>query len=264
LDILMTDLNGSLDGHVTLITGGNSGIGLGMARGLAKAGAHVGIWGTNQTQNEAATEELSHIAAGTAANIHAWQCDVADEESVESAMADVVKTFGRVDSCFASAGVPSNWSLLADMTFGEWHRVLGVNLDGVFLTMRAVARDMIERGEGGSLVAISSLAATAGQARGVQYSASKGGVVAMMRACAVELARYGIRANTIIPGSFRTPMAASFHNSEKVMERIVSRIPLRRVAEPDEMAAIAVYLASPGSSFHTGDTLVVDGGQSIA
>ena len=252
-----------LEGHISLVTGGNSGIGLGITRGLANAGASIAIWGTSQAKNESARHELERIVSLTGAAVRDWQCNVSEEESVEAAFDEVVTHFGRVDSCFASAGVSSDWSSFSELTLAEWHRVLGVNLDGVFLTMRSVVRHMLERGGGGSLVAVSSVASYHGQSHGAQYSASKGGLDALMRSCAVELAKHGIRANVIVPGSFRTAMAGAFVEPGPLLDRNLSRIPLRRVAEPDEIGAIAVYLAGSGSSYHTGDSLVIDGGHSV-
>jgi NAD(P)-dependent dehydrogenase (short-subunit alcohol dehydrogenase family) len=223
----------------------------------------VAIWGTNASRNADAVDELDEVDVESGATVRAWRCDVSDERQVDASFAAVVAELGYVNSCFASAGVTSDWSSFLDLTLDEWHRVLAVNLDGVFLTMRAAARHMVERQQGGSLVAIGSIASVHGQVRGSQYCASKGGVDAMMRGCAVELARYGIRANTVVPGSIATPMARPFHTSERFMEREIPRIPLRRVGQPDELAGIAVYLAGPDSSFHTGDTLVVDGGYSV-
>jgi len=145
-----------LRGKVALITGGNSGIGLGMAEALAAAGAGVSIWGTNEAKNTAALATL----ARSGAKVQALRCDVADEAAVERAFADTLATFGRVDACFANAGVSgrSGGQGFVEMTAEEWRRVTSVNLDGAFFTLRAAARHMIERGDGGSLVVTASLA----------------------------------------------------------------------------------------------------------
>ena len=141
-----------LTGHVALITGGNSGIGLGMAEGLGRAGASIAIWGTNATKNDAAVARLEAICVKAAAYV----CDVGEEEQVETAFAATLETFGRVDSCFANSGIGGNASSFIDMTADEWHRVLRVNLDGVFFTWRAAARHMVARGGGGAMVVTSS------------------------------------------------------------------------------------------------------------
>lgn len=247
-----------LTGHVALVTGGNSGIGLGMARGLAQAGADVAIWGTNEAKNAAAEAELAEL--GT--RVVAVRCDVGDEAEVEAAFAATLDALGQVDSCFANAGV-SGASPFTDMTLDEWRRVTRVNLDGAFLTLRAAARHMIERGEGGSLVGTASLAAIEGQAMGQHYASTKGGLVSMMRSLAVGMARYGIRANSILPGWIETAMTEPALGWDKFQEKVLPRVPARRWGQPEDFAGVAVYLASPASAYHSGDTLLIDGGYAV-
>jgi NAD(P)-dependent dehydrogenase (short-subunit alcohol dehydrogenase family) len=248
-----------LRGHVALVTGGNSGIGLGMAHGLAECGADLAIWGTNEGKNSAAEEELkSH---GT--RVVAVRCDVGEEADVEAAFAATVEALGKVDSCFANAGVGGGARSFMEMSTDEWRRVLRVNLDGTFFTLRAATRHMVERGEGGSLIGTASLAAIEGQARGQHYAATKGGLISMMKALSVELARHQIRANTILPGWIDTPMTAPAFNWDRFKEKVLPRVPFRRWGEPEDFAGIAVYLASSASKYHTGDTFVIDGGYSI-
>ncbi|MDQ1402776.1 MAG: hypothetical protein QOG03_1092 [Actinomycetota bacterium] len=247
-----------LSGHVALITGGNSGIGLGMAEGLASCGADVAIWGTNQAKNEAAEKQLA--AHGT--KVAAFRCDVGEESEVDAAFAATLETFGRVDSCFANAGIGGGAPSFTQLTLEEWRRVTRVNLDGAFLTLRAAARHMVERGGGGSLVVTSSLASIEG-ARNQHYAATKGGVNAMMRGLAVELARYEIRCNSILPGWIETPMTDGVLSWDRFIEKVLPRVPMRRWGEPSDFAGAAVYLASPASKYHTGDTLVIDGGYAV-
>ena len=248
-----------LSGTVALITGGNSGIGLGMAEGLAQVGAQVCVWGTNQAKNAAALEKLQKHGQKALA----MQCDVGDEGQVEHCFAETLKAFGRVDACFANAGVPPLAPSFVEMSTEEWRRVLRVNLDGAFFTFRAAARHMVERGGGGSLVATSSLASIEGQARGENYAATKGGLVSMVKALAVELARYGIRANAIVPGWIDTPMTGAVFGLEVFKDKVLRRVPMRRWGEPSDFAGIAIYLASAASAYHTGDTFVIDGGYAI-
>ncbi len=244
-----------LTGKVALITGGNSGIGLGMAEALADAGAAVCIWGTNDGKNRAAAEALERRGA----RVRALRCDVGDEGAVERAFAETLAAFGRVDACFANAGVGGAAPSFVDMSTEEWRRVLRVNLDGVFFTLRAAARHMIARGGGGALVVTSSLAGVEGIARGEHYAATKGGVIAMMRGLAVELARHGIRANAILPGWIDTAMTERSLDSDVVRRKILPRVPMRRWGERGDFGGIAVYLASDASAYHSGDTIVIDG-----
>jgi NAD(P)-dependent dehydrogenase (short-subunit alcohol dehydrogenase family) len=250
-----------LTGKVALITGGNSGIGLGMAEALAQAGATVAIWGTNADKNRAA--ELALIKHGGRVLVQA--CDVADEAAVERAFAEAVATLGRVDACFANAGVGgrSAGQGFVDMTTAEWRRVLSVNLDGAFFTLRAAARHMVSRPGGGSLVVTASLAAISGQARGEHYAASKGGLISMMKALAVELARHGVRANAILPGWIETPMTERAFAWDTFVAKVLPRVPMRRWGARGDFGGIAVYLASDASSYHSGDTFVIDGAYSI-
>ena len=250
-----------LDGKVALITGGNSGIGLGMADALAAAGAGVSIWGTNPDKNAAAATEL----AAHGRRVQALVCDVADERAVERSFAETVKTFGRVDACFANAGVGgrSGGQSFTEMSTEEWRRVMSVNLDGAFFTLRAAVRHMTERPGGGSLVVTSSLAAVSGQARGEHYAATKGALIAMMKALAVEFARQGVRANAILPGWIETAMTERALHWDRFVERVLPRVPVRRWGVPEDFGAIAVYLTSDASAYHTGDTFVIDGGYAI-
>ncbi len=249
-----------LSGKVALITGGNAGIGLGMARALGNAGASVALWGTSASKNASAQSEL--LALGV--NAKAWQCDVGDEAAVDAAFAATVAHFGRVDACFANAGVSGKGAhSFLDMSAAEWDRVMRVNLDGAFFTLRAAARHMVERGGGGSLVGTASLAAIEGAARAEHYAATKGGLVSMMRALAVEFARKGIRANSILPGWIETDMTSKSIGNEKFASNVMPRIPMRRWGTGDDFGGIAVYLSSDASTYHTGDTFVIDGGYAL-
>ncbi|NMJ42974.1 SDR family oxidoreductase [Roseomonas sp. JC162] len=248
-----------LAGKVALVTGGNSGIGLGMAQALAEAGADVAIWGTNAAKNAEAVDALS----ATGVRVHTEICDVGDEAAVDRAFAATVATLGRVDACFANAGTYGRKGKFVELDSAEWHRVTRVNLDGAFYTLRAAARHMVERGGGGSLVGTASLAAIEGAARNTQYAATKGAMVAVVRALAVELARHGIRANAVLPGWIETSMTARSVGDEKFAGAVLPRIPARRWGTGADFGGLAVYLASDASAYHTGDCLVVDGGYSL-
>ncbi len=248
-----------LDGTVALVTGGNGGIGLGMAEGLAAAGAAVAIWGTNPDKNERAVARLR----GLGVEAEAFVCDVGDEAAVVEAFAATVDRFGKVDACFANAGVGTRGTRFEEMTLDEWHDVLRVNLDGVFLTLREAVRHLLGRGAPGSLVVTSSIASIFGMPRGEHYAATKAAVSSMVRALAVEYGRHGIRANAVLPGWVETAMTEPLVTSPRFEAAVRPRIPLGRWGRPEDFAGIAVYLASDASRYHTGDTIVVDGGYRI-
>ena len=245
-----------LTGHAALVTGGNSGIGLGMADALARSGADVAIWGTNEEKNRTAEKQLAEY--GT--KVVAVRCDVGDEAEVEAGFAATIEALGKVDSCFANAGIGGGAPSFHEFTLDQWRRVTRVDLDGVFLTFRAAVRHMVERGEGGSLAVTSSLSAIEGAARNQAYAASKGGVISMVKGLAVEYARNGIRANAIVPGWIDTPMTAGAFAWDRFKDKVLPRVPFRRWGEPEDFGGVAVYLASDASKYHTGDTLIIDGG----
>ena len=248
-----------LQGRGVVVTGGNGGIGLGMARALLAAGANVAIWGSNADKTQRAQATLAG-ECGDARRVHAFVCDVGDEEQVERAFADSVAALGQVRACFANAGVSSKGTLLTEMTLEEFRRVQRINVEGVFLTFRAAARHMAQHGQGGSLVATASTAAVEGAARNSHYGASKGAVTAYVRALAVELARHRIRVNSILPGWIVTDMTERSVQNPKFAEAVLPRIPARRWGEIDDFGGIAVYLASDASSYATGEQFLIDGG----
>lgn len=249
-----------LTGHVALVTGGNGGIGLGMARALAEAGADVAIWGTSEAKNAAALEALR----ATGRRVVATRCDVRDEAQVEAAFAEAVGALGKVDSVFANAGVSgSTQKPFTEKTLDEWRAVLAVNLDGAFLTLREGARHLVDRGEGGSLVAVSSTSAIHGAPRNEPYAVSKTGLLALVRSLAVELARYGIRCNALLPGWTETDLTAAGRQNERFLANTTYRTPARRWGRPEDFGPAAVYLADPRWVFHTGDAMVIDGGYTV-
>ncbi|WP_433602355.1 SDR family NAD(P)-dependent oxidoreductase [Nocardia sp. CA-135953] len=247
-----------LTGHVALVTGGNSGIGLGMADGLARAGADVCIWGRNPDKNKAAVEQL--LAHGGRAV--AYEVDIADEDAVVSGFIRLVDEFARLDSCFANAALANAMTSppYLHSTLDEWRNLMRVDLDGAYLTTREAARHMKALGNGGSIVLTSSIAALFGSPREEAYAAAKAGLLALSRSLAVEFGRHGIRANAVLPGWTRSPIFDGWLQDPAVSDKILSRIPLRRWGTPEDWAGIAIYLASSASSFHTGDAIRLDGG----
>ncbi len=249
-----------LTGKTAVITGGNSGIGLGFARAVAAAGADVSIWGTNPDKNAVAITELQAINPSASV----IQCDVSSEEQVEESMAAVIERYGRIDACFPNAGVGgSNTKPFHEHSNEDWFSVIDVNLHGVFFTLRAATRQMVAQGEGGTLALTSSGTAIQGSPKGQAYASTKGAMIAMMMGLSVEMARYKITANAIIPGWVETAMTEGAFGYQKFVDNVIPRIPMRRWGQPDDFGAIAVYLMSDASRWHTGDVIKIDGGFSI-
>lgn len=247
-----------LTGRVIVITGGNGGIGLGIARAVGEAGAKVVIWGRNADKNVAALETLT--ARGVESR--ALEVDVTDETSVESGFANSLAAFGQVDTMIANAGMAFPGPI-HNLSLSDWRRATAVNLDGAFLCFRTAARYLIERGNGGSLIGITSTSAIHGAPGNEGYSASKAGVLSLVRGLAVELARYRIRCNSIMPGWIETDMTAPLRGWDKFMASTIARTPVRRWGVPADIGPVAVFLSDPTLTFHTGDCVVVDGGYTI-
>lgn len=252
-----------LTGKVALITGGNSGIGLGMAEGLASAGAGLVIWGSNPEKNAAAEAHLGSF--GTPLLVQ--QIDVGDEAAVCAGMRVAAEQMSRLDFVAANAGVSGDGTAFVDTTTDRWRQVTAIDLDGVFWTLREACRHMKSRAlagdPGGSLVVTSSVSAIHGAPRAQAYAASKAGIISLVQALAVEHAKYGVRANAIVPGWVRSNLTARLQAWDTFNEKAIGRVPVGRWGEADDFAGIAVYLASDASRFHTGDTIVIDGGYSI-
>ncbi|MEM7005029.1 MAG: SDR family oxidoreductase [Pseudomonadota bacterium] len=253
-----------LSGKTVLITGGNAGIGLGMAEAVAAAGANVAIWGRRSEHNEAATAKLDPLGDG---DVKSFAVDVADEDAVISAMQETEAAFGRIDTCFANAGVGRGATSFSDMTTETWRYNMSINMEGAFWTLREAVKSMVRRAEagdpGGSLIGVASLAAIEGAGRNQAYAATKGGLISMLKSIAVEHARYGIRANAILPGWIATDMTSGAQDNEVFTTKVISRVPARRWGEPSDFGGVAVYLASDASTYHSGDTFVIDGGYAI-
>ena len=252
-----------LSGRVVIITGGNRGIGLGIAEALARCGCAVCIWGRNEASNQEALAKLSGLAGAS----HARPCDVADPGSVAAAFDATLDRFGRVDGCFANAGIGGGGRrAFVDRTPDEWRAMFDINLYGVVHVFQPVLRHMIARAHNGDrfgrLVATSSLAAVFGTARNEHYAATKAAINALVRALAVEHARFGITVNAILPGWIKSEMTAPLMADQKFVGNVMPRIPLRRFGEPADFGGVAVYLMSTASSYHTADCLTIDGGYS--
>jgi NAD(P)-dependent dehydrogenase (short-subunit alcohol dehydrogenase family) len=258
-----------LSGKVALITGGNSGIGLGFARGIAGQGGSIAIWARNAEKNAAAKAELLDLGAP---RVETYQIDVSGEEPVIAGYDRFLADFGRVDFVFANSGRSSNGRSVLTIETSEWYDLLEVNLHGAFFTLREGARRMVERAKagepGGSLVFCGSLSMFQGIAGHVNYTASKGGLGAVIRAMAVELGQYGIRANTVAPGYVKTSIggggdAPPAELIAQIDGFFSSKTPIHRPGLPSDFEGIAAYLCSDASSFHSGDTIVIDGGSLV-
>ena len=249
-----------LTGKKALVTGGNGGIGLGFARGLAKQGADVMIWGRSETKNAKAETDLRQYGG----NVHSQVVDVGEEDLVVQAMQDAVRLFGRVDCVIANAGVFTPVPSIVELETSTYQDVLRINLHGAVWTLREGARHMVQRAEngdpGGSMILCGSLSSFLGVAGMLPYAASKGALVSVMHTMACELGRHGIRVNLVAPGLIN---ASGERDRESRYAPHIARTPIGRVGYPEDHEAIAAYLASDGAAYHTGDILVLDGGFSI-
>lgn len=251
-------------GKVTLVTGGNGGIGLGFARGVAKMGGDVAIWARNAEKNAAAKRDL--IEAG-ARRVETYEIDVASEDAIIKGYARLLSDFGRIDCVFANSGRAGYARSVLDMPTSEWNDLLSVSLHGAFFTLREGARAMVKRAEagepGGSLVACGSLSMFQGIPGKQNYAASKGGMGAVIRCMAVEFGKHRIRANIIAPGLVITPMMGGPEQVKAITDIYAPRTPIPRVGDPADFEGVGAYLCSDASSFLTGETITIDGGYMV-
>jgi 2-dehydro-3-deoxy-D-gluconate 5-dehydrogenase len=247
-----------LTGRVAIVTGGNGGIGLGMAEGLAAAGADVVLAGRNAEKARSALEGLQG---------HGRRCafiaaDVTQAASCRDLVAETVSRFGRLDILINNAGT-SVRKMPQDYTEAEWHHVLDTNLTGAFLCSQA-AYPAMKRAGGGKMINIGSMMSLFGAPYATPYAASKGGIVQMTRALATAWARDNIQVNAVLPGWIDTELTrAARRQVEGLHDRVEARTPAGRWGVPADMAGIAVFLASGGADFITGAAIPVDGGYSI-
>jgi 2-dehydro-3-deoxy-D-gluconate 5-dehydrogenase len=248
-----------LAGKVALVTGGNGGIGLGMARGLAQAGAHVVISGRNREKTASALRTLQDegLSAGEMA------ADVADEAQVQALFAQVQQRHGRLDILVNNAGT-SIRRQPQDMTLAEWTTVMDTNLTSAFLCCRA-AYPLLKAAGGGKIINIGSILSIFGAPYAGPYCASKGGIVQYTKSIALAWAKENIQANAVLPGWIDTEMTvAAREQVAGLNERVLARVPVARWGKPEDLAGIAVFLASRASDFVTGTAIPVDGGYAIA
>jgi 2-dehydro-3-deoxy-D-gluconate 5-dehydrogenase len=247
-----------LKGRVAIVTGGNGGIGLGMARGLASAGAGVVVVGRNAEKSHAAVRELGKLGAEAIA----VTADVTDEATVERMVQAARDRFGRVDILINNAGTNIRKSL-HEYSLDEWHRVMNTNLTSAFLCSRAVYPGMKAAG-GGKVINIGSMMSIFGASFSPAYGASKGGIVQLTKSAAIAWAPDNIQVNAVLPGWIDTELTQGARREVPWLhESVLKRTPARRWGSIDDMAGVAVFLASPASDFVTGTFIPVDGGYSI-
>ena len=247
-----------LSGKVAVITGGNGGIGLGMAKGMANAGATIVVAGRDAAKNADAVKQLQALGA----QARAIPVDVLKEESCRALIADTLKAYGRLDILVNNAGM-SIRKQPEDYTLAEWHTVLDSNLTSAFLCSHA-AFPAMKKGGAGKIINIGSMMSIFGAPFATAYAASKGGIVQMSKAMATAWAKDSIQVNAILPGWIDTALTrrareqiAGLHDS------VLKRTPAGRWGEPSDFAGIAVFLAAPASDFITGAAITVDGGYSV-
>lgn len=249
----------SLKGKVAIVTGGNGGIGLGMAEGLAAQGASIVIAARNQEKSKAATEKLK-TAYGVRVETIAF--DAADPKSAEAMIASVKAMFGRLDILINNSGInirkqPETY------TPAEWREVLSVNLDGAFYASQA-AHGLMKASGGGKIINIGSMLSIFGQSFAAAYSASKGGIVQLTKSLAVAWAKDNIQVNAVLPGWIDTDLTRRARvDVQGLHDRVLARSPAARWGTPEDFRGIAAFLASPASDFVTGAAIAVDGGYSI-
>jgi 2-dehydro-3-deoxy-D-gluconate 5-dehydrogenase len=245
-----------LSGRVAAVTGGNSGIGRGIALGLAKAGAKVAVLARNEERNRAVLDELRALGAARMA----VKLDVTDRGSLAPAMEQVERALGPVDILVNNAGIAIPGGVLKAEVAG-WDRVIETNLNACFLLAQIAARSMAPRRRG-KIINIASEYARFGNGIAPSYAASKGGLIQLTKSMAVELAQHGIQVNAIIPGWIESDMTAPI-KGRPFYDEIIKRTPAGRFGTPEECAGAAIFLASPASDFVTGATIFVDGGYAI-
>ena len=248
----------NLKGKVALVTGGNGGLGLGMALGLAEAGANIAIAARNPDKTSDAIKQIE----GVGVRAISVPTDVTKETEIESMISQTLDKLGQIDILVNNSGVTMRKEP-EDLSGDEWDHVLNVNLRACFLASKTVYPHMRDRGSG-KIINIGSMTSIfGGGGSGAPYSSSKGGIVQLSKSLAVAWAKDNIQSNAILPGWFTTELTAAIPERQKERYQLISsRIPAGRWGEPEELAGVAVFLASPASDYVTGSVIAVDGGNS--
>jgi glucose 1-dehydrogenase len=255
-----------LKGQKALVTGANSGIGKAVAIALGQAGADVVV---NYVRGQEAAEQVAAEAARLGSRAYAHQADVSSEEQVHGMLERMISTFGTIDILVNNAGLQQD-APVEQMTLQQWNTVIGINLTGQFLCARAAIREFKRRGvrpdvsvAAGKIVCMSSVHEVIPWAGHVNYAASKGGVMLLMKSLAQECAPFRIRVNSIGPGAIRTPINRPAWETPAAYRELLKLIPYKRIGEPEDIAKVAVWLASDQADYVTGTTLFVDGGMTL-
>ena len=254
----MVDLN--LKGRIALVTGGESGIGAACVAALAAAGADVGVI---YHRDEQAGEDSAAVATGLGRKAIAVQADVGSEADVEAAFDTVTKALGTPDILVNSAGMNMSGVPVSEMSTKQWQAVIDTDLTGSFLTSRRLVRDLKAKQAPGAIVNITSIHASVMRAGGADYDAAKGGQSNLTKTLSLEVAQHGITVNAIAPGMILTPMNDRALNDADYRKSLTENIPLQRAGKPEEVAGVAVFLASPAGAYLTGSTVTIDGGLSL-
>ncbi|MGA2263993.1 MAG: glucose 1-dehydrogenase [Acidobacteriota bacterium] len=236
-----------LSGKAAVVTGAARGLGGAIARGFASAGAKVMAADVLEPQGPLPDRVVFR------------RTDVSSKSEVDALVEETCRRFGRIDIMVANAGIPGGAAAEKETEEG-WEKVMAVNAKGVFLCDQAAAHKMIPQG-GGTIINTASVLSFIGHPTAIAYTSSKGAVLQMTRTLSIEWAKYKIRVNAIAPGFFRTPLNQGFLDSDEFMKPIIAKIPLGRIAEPEEIVGTAIYLASDASRFMTGSFIVIDGGE---